>query len=113
MTPAGKYTERVGFERKGTLFDGAGGTTTEWAPQFETWAAAMHLRGGEAVQAARLDGRHPVVFRVRRSTATRQIAPDWRLRDLRTGTLYAIRDITMPGDDRDHIDILAEGGAAQ
>lgn len=55
------------------------------------------LRGGEVVQSARLEGRQPVVVTIRSSAAAKLITPEWRMRDLRTGTIYAIRTCPPPG----------------
>lgn len=110
-TGAGSLNQRVAFDKQGTGSDGAGGTTTAFAEQFTRWAGFTHLRGGEAVMAARLAGRHAMVVRVRRSPDTLQVNTDWRLRDVRTGDIYNIRDIT-PTDDRAFLDMLCESGVA-
>jgi SPP1 family predicted phage head-tail adaptor len=110
-TGAGFLRERVAFDKKTTVDDGAGGKATTWVEQFQRRAGFTHLRGGETVLAARLEGTHTIVIRVRSSTETRTIATDWRVRDIRTGTAYNIRDIT-PTDDRAFLDILAQSGVA-
>jgi hypothetical protein len=70
------------------------------------------LRGGEGVQAARLEGQQPAIVRVRACTATLRIRPDWRMRDLRSGVAYAIRGITL-SPDRGYLDVLVQSGVAQ
>lgn len=69
------------------------------------------LRGGETVQASRLQGKQPVVVTVRNSQKTRQITTDTIMRDARTGTAYNIRAV-VPTDDRQFIEITAESGVA-
>jgi SPP1 family predicted phage head-tail adaptor len=101
----------VAFDKKGTASDGLGGTGGAWAEQFQRRAGFTHLRGGEKVLAARLEGTHTLVIRVRSSTGTRTVTTDWRVRDVRTGTAYNIRDIT-PTEDRMFLDILAQSGVA-
>lgn len=108
---AGQLYQRVAFEKKGTASDGYGGTVTGWAEQFQCRAGYTHLRGGESVMAARLEGTHSIVIRVRASSNTRVVTTDWRVRDARTGTIYNIRDITA-GDDRAFLDVLVQSGVA-
>lgn len=111
MTGAGELRNRVMFERQGSASDGAGGTTTAWADQFERWAAFVHLKGGEAVMAGRLAGKHSQVIRVRADSLTRTVTADWRLRDKRAGTVFNVRDVTHT-EDRAFIDLLCESGVA-
>lgn len=108
---AGDLVERVGFEAPQSGSDGAGGVLDGFAEQFEARAQFIHLRGGESVLAARLEGRHTLVIRVRSSTASRAVTGDWRIADKRAGTLFNIRDIT-PSPDRAFIDFLCEAGVA-
>lgn len=108
---AGDLVERVTFDRKGTASDGAGGTTTAWTEQFTCRAGYTHLRGGETVIAARLEGTHVQVIRVRRSTETDAVTTDWRIRDTRSGEIFNVRDVT-PTRDRQWLDFLCERGVA-
>jgi hypothetical protein len=86
-----------------------GNTEGEWEEQFQRRAEFIHLRGGESVLAARMQGQHTQVIRVRAGEETRSVNTDWRIRDLRTGAEFNIRDIT-PSDDRAWLDILAVRG---
>ncbi|OBQ72394.1 phage head closure protein [Mesorhizobium loti] len=108
---AGDLVYRVAFDVKGMASDGAGGTTTAFSEQFQCRAGFVHLRGGESVQAARLQGQHPQIIRVRSSSLTRNVTTDWRIRDVRSGDVFNIRDIT-PGLDRQFIDFLCQKGVA-
>lgn len=109
---AGDLVYRVAFDKKGgPASDGAGGTTRAFAEQFQCRAGFIHLRGGETVQAARLAGQHPQVISVRSSAQTRDVTTDWRIRDVRTGDVFNIRDIT-PGIDRQFIDFVCQKGVA-
>jgi head-tail adaptor len=109
---AGDLVYRVAFDEKGGhTSDGAGGTTKAFAERFQCRAGFIHLRGGEAVQAARLGGQHPQVIRVRSSAQTREVTTDWRIRDVRTGEVFNVRDITL-GLDRQFIDFLCQKGVA-
>ena len=91
----------------GNPVPGAGG----WQTQFSVRAAYRHLRGGESVIAARLQGQHTQVITVRASAQTRQITTDWRLVDARDGTVFNIRDVTAE-TDRQWISLLCERGVA-
>jgi hypothetical protein len=63
-----------------------------------------------------LTGRQPVIIRVRQSSDTRKIKPDWKATDLASGTAFNIRTAVDPNlGDTDHgrwIDMLAESGVA-
>lgn len=90
-----------------------GNTESTWAPQFERRANYTHLRGGEAVQAARLEGRHIQVVTVRSDSATRIVSADWRVVDLKTGDIFNVRDVTPTrGAENQFIDFLCEKGVA-
>lgn len=109
MTATGKMTYLASFDAPVAASNGQGGTINAWAEQFTVWAAALFLRGGETVQAARLAGRQPVVVTVRRSAHTASIRLNWRMRI--SGVEYNIRAI-VPTDDRAFYEITAESGVA-
>ncbi|KSV79537.1 phage head-tail adapter protein [Sinorhizobium sp. GW3] len=106
---AGRLQERVSLFKRGELQDEYGNTVTDWVLQFQTAAGYTHLRGGEAVMAARLENKHPLVVRIRTSTAARSVTAEWKLTDTRTGVEYAIKDVTHDVD-RAWIDLLCERG---
>lgn len=108
---AGDLTERVAFDARGEASDGAGGATTAFVERFACPAAFVRLRGGETVISGRLEGRQPVVIRIRAQIAALDLAPTWRCRDLRRGTVYAVRSVE-PLPDRQWIDVLCESGVA-
>lgn len=108
----GALRERVAWDVRGLVDDGYGNTVSgDWSEQFQTRAGFTFLRGTEAVIAARLEGRQPVIVRVRASSQTRQITTDWRMRDARSGEAYAVRSI-IETDDRAYRDITVERGVA-
>ena len=78
---------------------------------FTTRAHFRFLRGSETVQAARLQGKQPVVVTVRRNSKTAQITTDTAMRDARTGTEYNIRAVVQT-EDRQFVEITAESGVA-
>lgn len=107
--------QRVAFDRPSKAGDGHGGTVTGWAPDSEAIKVRAHfrfLRGGEAVQAARLSGRQPIVVTIRSSALSRTISTDWRMRDTSTGAEYNIRSGPVPTDSRQYLEFTVEGGVA-
>ena len=109
MNGGGKLDRRVAFDAPTKAPNGQGGMISGWSEQIEVWAGYRFLRGGETVQSARLEGRQPVVVRVRSSAASKAITPEWRMRDLRDGRVYAIRSCPPPGRDG-YIELICEGG---
>lgn len=108
---AGQLTERVSFEQKGNAPDGYGGTTTAFVERFTCRAGFRHLRGGEAVLAGRLEGQHTLIIRVRASSLTEAVTGDWRVRDVRTGKIYEIKD-PEPETNRMFISFTCQSGVA-
>jgi SPP1 family predicted phage head-tail adaptor len=110
----GKLNRRVSFDAPAEIPDGHGGIETGWASPDDAltvWANFRYLRGGETVQAARLEGRQPIVVTVRTSSATRVITEAWRMRD-RDGLEYNIRSGPVPTDNRAYLEFTVEGGVA-
>ena len=108
----GALYERVAWDVRSVVDDGYGNEVSgDWSEQFRTRAGFTFLRGSEAVIAARLEGRQPVIVRVRASSKTRQITTDWRMRDARTGEVYAVRSV-IETEDRAFLDVTVEAGVA-
>lgn len=103
--------ESVAFDAPVTVDDGYGGTDTQWQEKFTTRANFKYLRGGETVQAARLEGRQPVVVMIRAHSKSLAVTPAYRMRDVRRGTMYNVRSI-VPSDDRMYVEITVESGVA-
>jgi len=91
--------------------DGAGNTRGEWRQQFECSAEFRHQGGSESVQAARLEGRNLIGVYVRSSIASRSLTTDWRMRDVRRSTEYAIRLVDAV-TDREFVYLQVEKGVA-
>ncbi len=107
----GHLQELVAFDRPTEAADEYGGVNRTFAEAFRTAAAFMYLRGGETVQAARLEGRQPVVVTIRQSALAREVGPDWRMRDVRRGDTYNVRSI-VPTNDRMFFELTCEKGVA-
>lgn len=115
MARALSLYQRVAFDRPVKGGNGYGGTRVGWSPDDEAIKVRAHfrfLRGGEQVQAARLEGRQPVVVTVRNSEETRAIRGDWRMRDLTTGEIYNIRSGPLRTDNRLYLEFTMESGVA-
>lgn len=121
---AGQLFEKVAFDERANSSDGSGNAEEDFVEQFECRAGFTFLRGGEAVIAGRLEGRQPIVVRVRASSNTRQIQPAWRMRNLRNGEwaggsgaeywdgpIYAVRSV-VPTENRMFLDVMVESGVA-
>lgn len=119
---APRLDNRVAFDAREVIDDGVGNVEGRFVQQFECWAGFTFLRGTEAVIAARLEGRQPVVVRVRRTAQTSQIQHDWQMRDLRDGSwvgtapdqywdgpVYAVRSV-IPSEDGRWLDVTVESG---
>lgn len=93
MINSGDLRERVALDKREKTDDGAGNHQTGFVEQFTRRAAFVYAGGGEAVQAERLQGRSILKIRLRKDSKTTLIAQDWQLRDVRRGTVYAIREV--------------------
>jgi SPP1 family predicted phage head-tail adaptor len=110
---AGALSERIAAEKRGTADDGYGNPVpSQFEVQFECAARLTPLKGTETVMASRLGGVQPMIIRVRHSSNTRQIQPDWQLRDVRKGTVYQIKSVANVDERREYLDILAISGVA-
>lgn len=102
-------SDQVYFDMPSDEADEYGGTISGWVEQFSCPAKITHLRGGEAVQAARLEGRQPVLMHVRRNQMTAGITTTWRARW--GGMPFNIRDVEFPSG-RKWVVVFAESGVA-
>lgn len=108
---AGQLFEKVAFDERANSSDGYGNEQGDFAEVFQCRAGFTYLRGSEAVIASRLEGRQPIVVRIRASSDAREITPDWQMRDLRTGEVYAVQSIAQT-EDRMFLDVLVVSGVA-
>lgn len=109
---AGQLQEWLAFDKRPIVADDLlGNVEGEWTEQFQCAGRVKPLVGGEQVLAQRLQGVQPVVITVRRWTRSEVVTTDWRVRDTRSGEVYAIRAVTK-AESRDFIDFLAASGVA-
>lgn len=109
---AGRLKHRVAFDKRAFQSDGYGNSQGDWSEQFVVAAGIEARLGGEEVMAARLANRQPVTIIVRQSPDTKLISTDWRARDVRDGTVYAIRSKVDVEDTGKFFDILCETSVA-
>lgn len=121
MVSRGQMQHRVALDAPADADDGAGGVVHGWVERQVLWAHVLWLRGGETVQAARLEGRQPAVVTLDRTSVSGAADTRWRLRLLNQkppggddpefpGLVFAIRAI-VPTDNRRHLEITCEAGA--
>ncbi|MDX0498974.1 head-tail adaptor protein [Sinorhizobium medicae] len=108
---AGRLQHRVSFDERQTVDDGAGNERGVFQEKFKRWAEFRHRGGSETVVAARLEGQNILGVYVRSDAQSRQIGSDWQMRDLRTGTVYAI-NIVDAVSDRYWVYIQVRSGVA-
>lgn len=107
----GQMRERVGFDRSIRTPDGSGGFTSEWEEEHVCGAEFIYSRGSETVIAARLQGQAIYKIRVHQSAGARKIEPHWRMRDLRRGVGYNVREVDMITDQK-WVYLVVESGVA-
>lgn len=95
---AGDLRHRVSFAARADGDDGRGNKKGNFAERFQVRAALRPRGGSEAVVAARMEGRNTLGVYVRSSQQTRQITSDWRMTDVRTGEVYAIKIVDSVTD---------------
>ncbi len=111
MAGAGDLRHRVAFDKRQREKDGSGNWQSSFVEQFQRRAAFVYAGGGEAVMAARLEGRGVLKIRVRSCSLTRTITQDWQMRDARLGTVYAIKEVDAV-TDRQWVYLVVERGVA-
>lgn len=107
---AGAMRDRVRLERRTTVSDGYGNSRGEWSSAFERAAEIRPLKGGEGVIGARLEGTQPAMVRVRFDSQTSEIKPDWRLVEVRSGTVYAIKTAADMERRREFVTMMCVAG---
>lgn len=98
MIDAGSLKERVALDKRARVNDGAGNYRSDFVEQFQRRAAFIYAGGSEAVVAERLQGRAILKVRLRKDVLSKTIGTDWQLRDVRRGTVYAIREVDAVTD---------------
>lgn len=108
---SGALRHRVAFDAEQLTPDGAGGNALAWVPQHECAAAFIYQRGAESVDAGALTGTATFKVKFRSCVAARSITPEYRMRDVRRGIAFNIREIDAISDPA-WIWIVVESGLA-
>lgn len=104
---------RVRFDKLIGTDAPAGGATETWEEQFTRWAEIIQQRGGEGVQAQRLQGTQPAIIIVRSDSDTRQIDVSWRavwVKDGEPHRIYALKTCEDMEGERGFITMQAVNG---
>ncbi len=114
---AGAMRESVVIERRAATDDGYGNTVSGdferyWPATGGIAAQVIPLRGGEAVQAARLSGSVTFEVIVRNAAGLADMTTADRVRDLRSGAIYNIRAIVNPDQRGAWLHMTCERGVA-
>lgn len=112
LAGAAALSERVAFDEPAGSDDGYGGKTPEWAERFRCDAEMRHMRGDEALRAAREAGVRIFKVRVHACSNLSAMTESWRMRDVRRGDAYNVRDVDRI-TDRNWIWLVAEGPLAK
>lgn len=108
---AGLLRERVAFDAEQVTPDGYGGQDRTWREEHVCAAAFKYQRGQEALDAGGLTGTASFKVKVLSCRATRAVTPEYRMRDVRRGMAFNIREVDAITDPA-WVWIIAENGVA-
>lgn len=103
--------ESVAFDLPTTTTDAYGAAVNGWTEQFTARAKMKYERGREAGQAGRVTGTNVFKVCLRSSTQSRGLTTEYRMRDIRRGIAYNIREVDAV-TSRHWVWISVEGGVA-
>jgi hypothetical protein len=105
---AGQMSELVAFDSRTEVNDGYGNLTAgPFKERLQRRAKFIFGKGGEAVFNGRLQGRATFIAVIYANDGTREIRPDWQMRDVRRGTVFNVRDVEEQ-PNRQTMEILVE-----
>jgi SPP1 family predicted phage head-tail adaptor len=107
---AGKFRERVTFQRQGVGDDGYGNVTTPWTDHLTVWADVLEGLGRERVAAGRLESPKTATIRIRQSTEAATLTEADRV--MARDVAWNIRSIVRVGRKNDVLELLCEAGVA-
>ena len=109
---SGNLNKRFAFQPPVETINDYGTVEQGWGTAIERWTHIRFLRGGETVQAARLNGKQPVILTVRADPETKTFDTSWRAYDLEKPTIfYNVRSV-IETEDRYWVEVMAERGVA-
>ncbi|WP_170133812.1 phage head closure protein [Palleronia aestuarii] len=107
----GRLNERVAFDIEDQTDDGYGGKNRSWQETFQAAAEIIYERGGEATIAGGLTGTASWKVRIRAHAASRAVTTDHRMRDVRRGLAFNIREVDALSD-RLYVWLKVDSGVA-
>lgn len=107
---SGDFKQRVTFYSSDLQEDASGGSRSNWVEEFSSMAHVIYMHGGEAVIAAGLQGKRPVVLTIRRSKNSNRITSHWKV--VFDGVDYNIREKPKPTSDPMNCEFKAVAGVA-
>ncbi len=107
----GPLQERVAFDEPVGGTNEKGHARTGFTFRFRRYAEFRYNRGSERVIAGALTGVASFKVRIAQSSAAAAMSTAWRMRDVRRGIQYQIREIDAISD-RDWIWLVVESGVA-
>lgn len=110
MAVAGKFHDRVTFQRPGVGDDGYGNVTAPWIDDVTVWADMLEQLGKERVAAGRVESARAATIRVRQSSQVAAVKTSWRI--IARGEAWNIRSIAAVGRKNDVLEMLCEAGVA-
>lgn len=105
MAKIGMMRERVTIEQEVRSADGQGGFTKSWTVTATVWARVKPERGGEQLEAMRLEAQQMYRVTIRGGVT---VTPKYRLGW--NGLKLNIRSVTNPDEKGRFLEILAEEG---
>lgn len=115
MPGAGELRHRIGFFKRPSQANAYGNPEGEFpdTPEFELFGKLAQKFGGEAIQAARLQGTATATITVRQNSKSEQVTTDWMAKDMNEGTIWNIRSGPVdPDDSRAFYEFLVQSGVA-
>lgn len=106
MPGAGALRDKVTFQQRGE--DANGDRLGGWEEGFTVPAELVWLRGSEGAVEARLQGRQPVVIRIRDESRTRGITSAWRAVNARNEAQEFAVKSAAPDRERGFWAVMAE-----
>lgn len=110
MAEAGKFRERVTFQRLVAGADDYGNTVNAWADHLTVWADVLERLGKEKLAAGAVESSRMATVRVRRSAASLGLTEADRVQ--MRGRAWNVRSIAAVGRKNELLEMLCEVGVA-
>ncbi len=107
----GNRRHSVAFDAETKTPDGYCGLGTGWSEVHADRAEFIYQKGAEAIEAGRLTGTVMLKVRIDSCGAARALTVKHKMRDVRTGTEYNIRQVDVV-TDQDSVWLVVESGVA-